>query len=80
MFHTSIGFEHLSFSDYDDVDPEKAVMPPSIWSEATSGKKSLMFTAPSLTVSGLMGSRVWGFIQCFLFWLRNWKTHVKVAF
>ena len=61
MFRTTIGFEHLSFSDYEE-DEDEAVMPSSLWSEAT-GSKSLLFSTPSSTVSGLMGGRARGFIE-----------------
>ena len=53
MFCTTIGFEHLSFSDVED-DEDEAVTPSSLRSEATGGK-SLLFSTPSSTVSGLTG-------------------------
>jgi hypothetical protein len=59
---TTIGFENISFSDYEEVE-DKAVMPPFLRSQATGGK-SLLFTTPPSAGSGLMGGRAWGFIQC----------------
>ena len=61
MFRTTIGFEHLSFSDVED-DEDEAVTPSSLRSEATGGK-SLLFSTPSSTVSGLTGGRARRFIK-----------------
>jgi hypothetical protein len=63
MFRTTIGFENLSFSDYEEAEDE-AVTPPSPRSRATGDGKSRLFTTPPSAGFGLRGGRARGFIQC----------------